>query len=116
APPPDTRAGRKDARILESEFRAESLRLAKQIKAHAEAKGISTGQFALNWVLNNRLINSVVVGPRTMQHWQDYLSALDYAFDAEDEAFIDSLVAPGFSSTPFFADVKLPPRGRIARG
>lgn len=115
APPPDTRAGRKDARILESEFRPESLKLAQDIKSHAESRGMTAAQFALNWVLNNKLVNSVIAGPRTMQHWQDYLTALDHAFNDTDEAFIDTLVTPGFSSTPFFGDVKLPARGRHAR-
>jgi aryl-alcohol dehydrogenase-like predicted oxidoreductase len=115
APPPDTRAGRKDARILESEFRPESLKLAQKVKVHAEARGITAGQFAFAWVLNNRLVNAVIGGPRTMAHWRDYLGALDYTFTAEDEAFIDDLVIPGFSSTPFFGDVKLPARGRTPR-
>ena len=113
--PSDSRAGRKDARILESEFRSESLKLAQDIKAYAKARGITAGQFALSWVLNNSLISAVVLGPRTMGHWQEYLITLDYKFTAEDETFIDELVAPGFSSTPFFGDVKLPPKGRIAR-
>ncbi len=113
--PADSRAGRKDARILEIEFRKESLDRAQQIKAYAEARGITPGEFALSWVLHNALTNAVVVGPRTLAHWQSYVKALSYTFGADDEAFIDGLVAPGFSSTPFFGDVKLPPRGRIVR-
>src|SRR3546814_2409543 len=38
APPKGSRAGRKDRRMLESEFRPESLAIAQKIKAHAEAK------------------------------------------------------------------------------
>ena len=116
APPPEgSRAGRKDKRILESEFRPESLALAQKMKAHAETRGMTAGQFALNWVLNNRLVNSVIVGPKSMAQWRDYLSALDHDFTAEDEAVVDALVPPGFNSTPFFGDVKLPPRGRRPR-
>ena len=37
-PPPDTRAGRKDQRMLQAEWRPESLRLAQAIKRHAEAR------------------------------------------------------------------------------
>lgn len=115
APPPESRAGRKDKRILESEFRPESLRLAQKIKAHAEGRGMTAGQFALNWVLNNRLVNSVIVGPKSLDQWRDYLSALDQSFTAEDEALVNELVPAGFNSTPFFGDVKLPPLGRIPR-
>ena len=48
-------------------------RLAQQIKAHAEQRGLSAGQFALAWVLNNRFISSVIGGPRTREQiaaWQ----------------------------------------------
>ncbi len=64
-PPPDSRAGRQDKRIHQTEWRRESLVIAQIIKRHAEARGITAGQFALNWVLNNRLITAAVVGPRT---------------------------------------------------
>ena len=114
-PPTDSRAGRKDARILESEFRPESLALAQKIKAHAEARGLTCGQFAFRWVLNNRLINSVIAGPNTLAQWTDYVASLGKPFDGDDEALVDELVPAGFNSTPFFGDVKLPPRGRRPR-
>jgi aryl-alcohol dehydrogenase-like predicted oxidoreductase len=53
-PPAGTRAGREDRRILESEWRPESLHIAAKIVAHARAKGVSAGRFAIAWVLNNR--------------------------------------------------------------
>jgi aryl-alcohol dehydrogenase-like predicted oxidoreductase len=52
-PGADTRAGRDDKRISETEWRPESLELAQEIKRHAEARGITTGQFAVAWVLAN---------------------------------------------------------------
>lgn len=114
-PPAESRAGRKDKRILQSEFRPESLRLARDIATYAGKRGMTAGQYALNWVLNNALVASVIVGPKTMSQWRDYLSALDHEFTAEDEEFLDGLVPAGFNSTPFFGDVKLPPRGRKPR-
>ncbi|MBS0528365.1 MAG: aldo/keto reductase, partial [Proteobacteria bacterium] len=73
APGNDTRAGRHDTRMLQTEWRPESLQLAQDIKQHAEARGITAGQFAIAWVLNNSLINAVVAGPRTEDQWDDYL-------------------------------------------
>jgi aryl-alcohol dehydrogenase (NADP+) len=67
APPPDTRAGRKDKRLMQTEFRDDSLRLAQTIAAHAAKRGMTPGEFAFNWVLNNRNITSVVAGPRTLE-------------------------------------------------
>jgi len=76
---------------------------------------MTAGQFALNWVLNNKLVTAVIAGPRTEQQWRDYLGALDHKFDAEDEALIDSLVAPGHTSTPGYTDPKFPILGRLPR-
>jgi aryl-alcohol dehydrogenase-like predicted oxidoreductase len=109
-----SRAARGDKRIAETEFREESLRIAQQLKAHAEGKGISLAQFATAWVLAHRAVSAVIAGPRTLGQWQDYLPALDYAVTREDEALIDSLVRPGHPSTPGFNDPQypLPPRTR----
>jgi aryl-alcohol dehydrogenase (NADP+) len=111
-PPADSRAGRKDKRIMETEFREESLAIAQKIKAHAQKKGMTGGHFAFNWVLHNSIVSSVIAGPRTLEQWQDYLAALGRKFDAEDEALVDSLVSPGHPSTPGYNDPVYPLRGR----
>ncbi|WP_264861421.1 aldo/keto reductase, partial [Klebsiella pneumoniae] len=41
APPADTRAGRNDKRMMQTEWRPESLQLAQEIKRHAESRGIT---------------------------------------------------------------------------
>jgi aryl-alcohol dehydrogenase (NADP+) len=115
APPADSRAGRQDKRMMETEFRRESLLMARQIKAHAEARGMTATQFAVLWVLNNRLVSSVIAGPRTLDQWREYLGALARAFTAEDEALIDGLVPPGHPSTPGYTDPRYPLTGRRPR-
>ena len=116
APPPaESRAGRQDKRMLETEWRPESLRLAQEIKAYAQKRGMTAGQFAVAWVLNNRLVTAVIGGPRTEEQWQDYLGALDCRFTAEDEALIDRLVTPGHPSTPGYNDPQYPIEGRPVR-
>ena len=70
-------------------------------------------QFAVAWLLANRIISSVIAGPRTPQQWDDYFGAIDYQWTAEDEALIDSLVAPGHPSTPGYSDPQYPFYGRI---
>ena len=112
-PPADSRVGRKDLRMMETEFRAESIAIAQTIKAHATKKGLTATQFALAWLLGNRIISSVIAGPRTFEQWTDYLSAVGKVLDAEDEALIDSLVTPGHPSTPGYNDPQYPFFGRI---
>jgi aryl-alcohol dehydrogenase-like predicted oxidoreductase len=114
-PPQGTRAGRQDPRMMQTEWRTESLEIAQEIKRHAEARGAKPGHFAFAWVLNNRIVTSVIAGPRTEEQWDDYMAALDYRFTAEDEALIDRLVPPGHPSTPGYNDPAYPIEGRVAR-
>jgi len=113
APPAaGTRAGRGDARMMQTEFREESLCAAQTLKAHCETKGVAASHFATAWVLAHRAVSSVIAGPRTFAQWQDYLGALDCRIDDADEALVDGLVAPGHPSTPGYNDpaYPLPPR------
>ena len=114
-PPKGTRAGHNDKRMMESEYRRESLEIAQIVKAHAERRGMTPAQFATLWVLNNRLVTTVIAGPRTQAQWNEYLGALNHTFTAEDEALIDSLVPPGHPSTPGYTDPSTPVIGRSAR-
>ena len=115
APAADTRAGRGDKRMHDVEFREESIAIAKQIATHAQAKGISPADFALAWVLNNRLITSAIAGPRTEEQWDSYIKALGVKLDVDDEALVDRLVATGHPSTPGFTDPGHPVEGRVPR-
>src|SRR5471030_2867543 len=115
APEPESRVGRKDKRMMETEFREESLAIAQRIKAHAEKKGMSAGHLAFNWVLANPIVTSVIAGPRTLGQWNDYLAALGKKFESDDEALIDSLVHAGHPSTPGYNDPAYPMRGRPPR-
>ena len=98
--------------MLETEWRRESLLVAARIKTRAETLGITAGQFALSWLLNNRFVTSIVAGPRTEAQWEEYLDALVYRFTADDENFMDSLVTPGHASTPGYNDPDEPIEGR----
>ena len=115
-PPAESRAGRKDARMMQTEFRKESLVAAQKIKAHAEKKGMTAGQFALLWALANKIVTSVLAGPRTLAQWKEYVGAFDHVgrLGPADEKLIDSLVPPGQPSTPGYSDPKYPVNGRIA--
>ena len=113
-PPQDSRAGRQDKRMMQMEFREESLQIAQQLQTVAHQRGILPGQFATAWVLANRLVSSVIVGPRTLQQMEDYYPALDIQITAEDEDLVDSLVVPGHNSTPGYNDPGHPFFGRPA--
>ena len=107
-----SRAGRGDKRILQTEFRPESLEIAQTLKSHCDARGIALSQFATAWVLANPAVSAVIAGPRTLAQWQDYFGALACPINVEDEALVDSLVKPGHPSTPGYSDPQYPIAGR----
>lgn len=113
APPEGTRAGRADKRIMQTEWREESLVVARRLREHAAGRGMTPVQFAVGWVLNNRLVTAAIAGPRTLEQWEAYAAALDIAFSAEDEALVNELVAPGHPSTPGYSDPAYPVEGRV---
>ena len=115
APSAESRAGRGDKRMMQTEFREESMLLAQEIKVYAEQRGMTASQFAVNWVLNNKIINSVIAGARTMEQWTEYLDVFKHSFTAEDEALVNSLVQAGHPSTPGYNDPQYPLTGRHAR-
>ncbi|HWW63377.1 MAG TPA: aldo/keto reductase [Sphingomonadaceae bacterium] len=116
APPPEgSRLARGDARIQQTEWRSESVDIARAIGEHAAARGMNTVTFALAWVLRNRFVSAAIAGPRTEEQWDGYLPALEAQLGPEDEAFIDSLVPPGHASTPGYTDPAYPIEGRQVR-
>ena len=107
-PSNETRVGRGDKRILQTEFREESLVIAQTLQRHCSGKNMSLAHFATAWVLANKTVSGVIAGPRTLAQWQDYFGALDIVISPEDEALVDSLVSPGHPSTPGYTDPVYP--------
>ena len=110
--PDDSRAARNDRRLMQTEFRDGSFEIARNLKAHAAKTGRTPVAFALAWLWANRIITSVIAGPRTLAQWQEYVAAIGTAWSADDEALVDSLVRPGHPSTAGYSDPAYPIYGR----
>jgi 3-keto-5-aminohexanoate cleavage enzyme len=89
--------------------------IARKVAERAKAKGLSTVAFAIAWVMRNKFVTAPIVGPRTEEQWDAYVPAIKATLDADDEAFIDSLVPPGHASTPGYTDPAYPIEGRQVR-
>ena len=110
--PEGSRAARNDRRLMQTEFRDESFAIARTLADHAAATGRTPVQFALAWLWANRIVTSVIAGPRTLEQWTAYVDAIGTPWSADDEALVDSLVRPGHPSTPGYSDPQYPLYGR----
>ena len=110
--PEESRAARGNRRMEEAEIREESFVIAQQLKTLAESKGVTVTQFALAWCIANPLLTSAIVGPRTMEQFDDNIGCLKVQITPEDEAAVDALVPPGEHSGKGFRDPSFPVEGR----
>jgi aryl-alcohol dehydrogenase-like predicted oxidoreductase len=113
--PEGSRAARDDKRMKEAELRDESLDISQRLADHCRGKGCPPSQFALAWCLANPILTSIILGPRTMEQFEDNLAALAVEVTPEDEALVDSLVPPGEHSGKGFQDPNYPVTGRPRR-
>lgn len=110
--PEGSRASRNDKRMQQAELRDASLELAQDIAAHCDRKGVAMSQFSIAWCLANPNLTSVILGPRTMEQFDDNFGALNVTITPEDEAFIENLVPAGEHSGKGFQDSAYPITGR----
>ncbi|WNK00855.1 aldo/keto reductase [Thalassospiraceae bacterium LMO-JJ14] len=109
----DTKRGAGEIDTYGDVYTRDCLRIAAKIKARAQARGMTAGDMAINWLLNNRIVSSIVTGPRTLAHWKAYLGALEHAFTAADEAFFEKLVPGCYPLGIGYTEQKDPPQGRV---
>ena len=110
--PEGSRASLDDPRMVQAELREASIVVSQQIKEHCDGRGTPCSHFALAWCLANPILTSVIIGPRTMEQFDDNLGCLDVEWTDEDEAVVDALVPPGEHSGFGFQDAAYPITGR----
>lgn len=110
--PEGSRAARNDVRLRQAELRDESLHISQELARHCSEKGCPPSQFALAWCLANPILASIILGPRTMEQFDDNVAALNVKITTEDEEFVDKLVPPGEHSGKGFNDPLYPVTGR----
>jgi aryl-alcohol dehydrogenase-like predicted oxidoreductase len=72
------------------------------LTALAEQKGASVSQLALAWTVQQPLITSSIIGPRTLEQLEDNLKALNVELNKDDLTRIDKIVPPGEHVVPFY--------------
>ncbi len=111
--PEGSRASRADPRLMETEFRPETIAAAGHAVDYARASDRDPAALAIQWVLANEIVSSVLIGPRTLEQTRGYLAAASVAYDAADETALSALCASGHTPAVGYSDPRYPYRGRV---
>ena len=109
-PSPNSRAGRGDRSIMELDFRKSNFEFVDAGSAHIQDLDMTLVDFAMFLLFNNKLVTSVVFGPRTVDQLQTRCCFLGKGFTAADEALVNSLCASGYATSFNFIDTRYTPR------
>jgi aryl-alcohol dehydrogenase-like predicted oxidoreductase len=66
----------------------------------AEEAGMTLIQLAIAFVLQHPAVTAAIIGPRTLEHLESQLAALDVTLDNDLLDRIDEIVAPGTTFNP----------------
>jgi len=113
--PEGSRAARADRRMVQAELREPSIEVSARLAEYCGSRGVATSQFSLAWCIANPMLTSIIIGPRTMEHFDDNIGCLELEITQADEEFVDSLVPPGSHSGFGFQDELYPITGRASR-
>ncbi len=98
--PADSRwEGREDDRGLFCDAAFDAL---DRVKELAGEKNCTPSQFALAWCMHQPGVTSPIIGPRTMEHLQDNLGALEVEVTDDDRRRIDEVSPPGKCIADFY--------------
>ncbi|MCA8830426.1 L-glyceraldehyde 3-phosphate reductase [Hymenobacter pini] len=93
--PEDSRVAKGVGFLTETQLTPERLRQVQQLNELAQQRGQSLAQMALNWILRDERITSVLIGASKPEQLTDSLRCLDnLQFSAEELAQIEAVLKP----------------------
>jgi aryl-alcohol dehydrogenase-like predicted oxidoreductase len=100
-PPQSTRADRLPARYdLSVPANQRKLEAVEQLARLAEEAGMTLIQLAIAFVIEHPAVTAAIIGPRTMDHAESQLAALDVTLADDVLDRIDEIVPPGVNVNP----------------
>jgi aryl-alcohol dehydrogenase-like predicted oxidoreductase len=114
--PQSTRAERLPGRFdLSIAANARKLEAVEALARLAEEAGLTLIQLALAFVLRHPAVTAPIIGPRTMEHLESQLAALDVTLSDDVLDRIDEIVPPGVDVNPADAGYQDPAMEPAAR-
>jgi aryl-alcohol dehydrogenase-like predicted oxidoreductase len=100
-PPQSTRSGRIPHRYdLSLPENQRKLEAADALGELAEDAGLTLIHLAVAFVLHHPAVTAAIIGPRTMEHLESQLGAMEVELDAHTLDRVDEIVPPGASVNP----------------
>jgi len=90
--PEGTRAA--DDEYTQNRFRDENWAVVEAIEEIAAAKSVTPPQVAIAWLLEQEAVDAPIIGPRTSEHLQDLLGALEVDLSSDDLERIEAPLTP----------------------
>jgi aryl-alcohol dehydrogenase-like predicted oxidoreductase len=102
-PPEDSRFANYQANPMQRRRMTEGIfDVVEGLQPIAAEKGVTLSQLALAWCMQQPGVTSPIIGPRTMEQFEDNLGAAEIMLTDEDRKRIDGIIAPGRMVSPFY--------------
>jgi aryl-alcohol dehydrogenase-like predicted oxidoreductase len=99
--PDDSRFGRKEEQKRQ-DFSDRAFDILETVEALAGEAGCTPSQWALAWCAQQPGVTSPIIGPRTMEQYEDNLGALEVEVTDEARRRLDEVATPGGVTVPFY--------------
>ena len=102
-PPEDSRFANYQANPMQRRRMTEGIfDVVEGLQPIAAEKTVTLSQLALAWCMQQPGVTSPIIGPRTMEQFEDNLGAVEITFTDDDIKRIDGVIAPGRMVSPFY--------------
>lgn len=91
--PPGSRGSQRS--VYRERITKQGIEVSQKLKSRIKGRDYSLAQFAVAWILMNKAVSGVILGPRTIDQLTDLIGVSNISLNNEDTVFCDSLVPPG---------------------
>ena len=80
---------------------ATGIEVGRKLAILAAERGMSSARLALLWTKDQPGVTAPIIGPRTVEHLEDFLPVMDRSLAEADRPLFDALVHPGNAVADF---------------
>jgi 1-deoxyxylulose-5-phosphate synthase len=98
---PEDSRGARAGTMFTDRISEQGVDIAQKVGEMARERDLTPAQLALLWCKDQPAVTSPIIGPRTMQHIEDFIPVLEMKLADEDRGRFDELVHPGNAVADF---------------